>query len=96
MADEWMALANSLTEVRDYVDIRVGQGATERLSGYLSKLTFEAAGGRFKVGREGGRTPFELLDAAVTDAGVAGLTGPVEGTVAQAQAVVAGPGRGRA
>ncbi|MDQ4024469.1 MAG: protein rep [Actinomycetota bacterium] len=75
------------------VDIRVGHGAVEeRLSKYLSKLTFEAAGGRFKQGRKGSRTPFELLDAAISDAAAAGLNGPVEGTVAQAQAVVAALG----
>ncbi|MCA1835172.1 MAG: hypothetical protein LC721_02040 [Actinobacteria bacterium] len=33
----------------------------ELVSEYVSKLTFEAAGGRFKRGREGSRTPFEIL-----------------------------------
>jgi hypothetical protein len=28
---------------------------------YFEKMTFEAAGGRFKSGRKGGRTPFEVL-----------------------------------
>jgi len=47
------------------VDVRVGTGALDGLGKYLSKLTFETAGGRFKKGRKGGRTPFELLDDAI-------------------------------
>jgi replication protein len=43
------------------VDVRVGQGALDGLGKYLSKIVFEAVGGRFKQGRRGGRTPFELL-----------------------------------
>lgn len=44
------------------VDVRQGSGALDGLGKYLSKMTYEAAGGRFKQGRKGGRTPFELLD----------------------------------
>jgi hypothetical protein len=47
------------------VDVRQGTGALDGLGRYLSKLTYEAAGGRFKRGRKGGRTPFELLDDAI-------------------------------
>jgi hypothetical protein len=46
------------------VDVRVAIGTTaslDQLSGYLTKLTFEAAGGRFKTGRHKGRTPFQIL-----------------------------------
>ncbi len=75
------------------MDIRVGRGAVEeRLSRYLSKLTFEAAGGRFKKGRKGGATPFELLDRAISDARDAGLTGPVKCSVAQPQAAAKASG----
>jgi hypothetical protein len=47
------------------VDVRLGKGALDGLGKYLAKLTFETAGGRFKKGRKGGRTPFELLDDAI-------------------------------
>jgi hypothetical protein len=47
------------------VDVRQGSGALDGLGKYLSKMTYEAAGGRFKKGRKGGRTPFELLDDAI-------------------------------
>jgi hypothetical protein len=47
------------------VDVRVGSGALDGLGKYLSKITFETAGGRFKKGRKGGRTPFEILDDAI-------------------------------
>lgn len=50
---------------RHGVDLRLGTGALDGLGKYLSKLTYEAAGGRFKKGRKGGRTPFELLDDAL-------------------------------
>ncbi len=33
----------------------------ERVADYFNKMTFEMAGGRFKKGRKGGRTPFEVL-----------------------------------
>jgi Replication protein len=49
---------------RHGVDVRLGQGATqslEKLGEYMSKLTFEAAGGRFKRGRKASRTAFEIL-----------------------------------
>lgn len=60
------------------VDVRIGTGAVDGLGKYLSKLTYEAAGGRFKKGGKGkprftadgreivSRTPFELLDEALT------------------------------
>lgn len=48
------------------VDVRLGTGALDGLGKYLSKLTYEAAGGRFKQGRKGGRTPFELLSDGLT------------------------------
>lgn len=57
---------NGITASREHgVDVRVGTGALDGLGKYLSKLTYEAAGGRFKRGRKGGRTPFELLDDAI-------------------------------
>ena len=46
------------------VDVRVCRGSEqsrEMLSDYFNKMSYEAAGGRFKSGRKGGRTPFELL-----------------------------------
>jgi hypothetical protein len=49
---------------RHGVDVRLchGQGQSlERVADYFSKMTFEAAGGRFKAGRKGGRSPFEVL-----------------------------------
>jgi hypothetical protein len=57
---------NNMEASREHgVDVRVGQGALDGLGKYLSKLTYESAGGRFKKGRKGGRTPFELLDDAI-------------------------------
>ncbi len=47
------------------IDIRFGTGALDGLGKYLSKLTYEAVGGRWKNGRKGGRTPFELLHDAL-------------------------------
>lgn len=49
---------------RHGVDVRRCSGAAqslERVADYFSKMTFEAAGGRFKSSRKGGRTPFEVL-----------------------------------
>jgi len=46
------------------VDVRVCTGtkqSLEMLSDYFNKMSYEAAGGRFKQGRKGGRTPFEIL-----------------------------------
>lgn len=46
------------------VDVRVCSGAAESLemlADYFNKMSYEAAGGRFKSGRKGGRTPFEIL-----------------------------------
>jgi hypothetical protein len=46
------------------VDVRVAVGTAAsrgQLAGYLTKLTFEAVGGRFKTGRHKGRTPFQIL-----------------------------------
>lgn len=45
------------------VDVRLAEAQShlEALGKYMSKLVFEASGGRFKKGREGGRTPFEIL-----------------------------------
>lgn len=43
------------------VDVRVGDHALERLGKYINKIVFEAVGGRWKKGRAGGRTPFEIL-----------------------------------
>src|SRR5699024_8443309 len=54
----WAAgLAKSNLEAsREYgVDVRQGSGALDGLSKYLSKMTYEAAGGRFKKGQKGGR-----------------------------------------
>ena len=53
------------------VDVRRGTGALDGLGKYLSKLTYESTGGRFKKGRTDGkgsrsRTPFELLEDAIT------------------------------
>jgi hypothetical protein len=51
-----------MTAIRQHaVDVRMGEYALERLGGYINKLAFEAAGGRWKKGRKGGRTPFEIL-----------------------------------
>lgn len=47
------------------VDLRTGQAGLDRLARYLNKLTYEAVGGRFKAGRKGGRTPFEVLHDAI-------------------------------
>lgn len=50
------------TAVREHaVDVRVGYQALEKLAGYINKIVFEAVGGRWKKGRAGGRTPFEIL-----------------------------------
>jgi hypothetical protein len=46
------------------VDVRVCSGTAqslEMLSDYFNKMSYEAAGGRFKQGRKGGRTAFEIL-----------------------------------
>jgi hypothetical protein len=43
------------------VDVRVGDRALEKLGRYINKIVFEAVGGRWKKGRRGGRTPFEIL-----------------------------------
>lgn len=57
---------HGMTASREHgVDLRVGSNALDGLGKYLSKITFEAAGGRFKQGRKGGRTPFELLSDAM-------------------------------
>lgn len=47
------------------IDIRFGGDALDGLGKYLSKLTYEAVGGRWKSGRKGGRTPFEILHDAI-------------------------------
>lgn len=53
---------HGMTALRAHaVDVRKGETALETLGKYLNKLAFEAAGGRFKTGRLGGRTPFEIL-----------------------------------
>jgi hypothetical protein len=46
---------------RHAVDVRVGEHALDRLGNYINKIAFEAVGGRWKKGRKGGRTPFEIL-----------------------------------
>lgn len=64
MYDRWAdGLAKTGFEVQRQhgIDVRIGQGALDGLGKYLSKLTYEAAGGRWKSGRKGGRTPFEIL-----------------------------------
>jgi len=43
------------------VDIRKGESALETMGRYLSKVAFEAVGGVWKRGHEGGRTPFQVL-----------------------------------
>lgn len=51
------------------VDVRQGSNALDGLGKYLSKLVYETAGGRWKKKRDkpnAGRTPFELLDDALT------------------------------
>src|SRR5690606_4655308 len=62
-----LALNNTEASREHGVDVRAGSGALDGPGKYLSKLTYEAAGGRFKKGRKGGRTPFELLDDAIND-----------------------------
>jgi hypothetical protein len=56
---------HGFTASREYgVDVRVCRGSEqsrEMLSDYFQKIAYEAAGGRFKSGRNGGRTPFEIL-----------------------------------
>lgn len=47
------------------VDVRLGTGALDGLGKYLSKLTYETAGQRFKKGKRGGRTPFQVLEDAL-------------------------------
>lgn len=47
------------------VDVRMGHHALERLGSYINKIAFEAVGGRWKKGRKGGRTPFEILGDAL-------------------------------
>lgn len=60
-----------MTASREHgVDVRLGTGALDGLGKYLSKLTYESAGGRFKRGRstadgKRSRTPFELLEDAI-------------------------------
>ncbi len=50
------------TALREHaVDVRLGDHALDRLGRYINKLAFEAVGGRWKKGRTGGRTPFEIL-----------------------------------
>jgi hypothetical protein len=59
-----LACAGFTASRRHGVDVRRCSGAEqglERIAGYFEKMTFEAAGGRFKSGRKGGRTPFEVL-----------------------------------
>lgn len=50
------------------VDVRLAEAKShlEALGRYMSKLVFEATGGRFKRGRRGGRTPFEILEDVIT------------------------------
>ncbi len=47
------------------VDVRVGTGALEQLGRYISKLAFETSGGRWKRGKNGSRTPFQILADAL-------------------------------
>ncbi|WP_226358533.1 protein rep [Pseudonocardia sp. ICBG601] len=47
------------------VDVRVGSGALEKMAKYISKLAFETAGGRWKQGKNGSRTPFQILADAL-------------------------------
>jgi hypothetical protein len=59
-----LASAGFTASRRHGVDVRRCLGTAqslERVADYFSKMTFEAAGGRFKSGRKGGRTPFEVL-----------------------------------
>jgi hypothetical protein len=67
--ERWSAglAKEGLTALREHaVDVRVGHRALEKLAGYLNKLAFEAVGSRWKKGRKGGRTPFEILASAVS------------------------------
>lgn len=75
--ERWAAglAKQGLTALQDHaVDIRIGDHALERLGKYINKLAFEAVGGRWKKGRNGGRTPFEILG----DALATGLADDVE------------------
>ncbi|WP_075334928.1 hypothetical protein [Pseudonocardia sp. Ae717_Ps2] len=47
------------------IDVRVGNGAVEKMGKYISKLAFETAGGRWKRGKRGSRTPFQILADAI-------------------------------
>lgn len=51
------------------VDVRVGTGALEQLGRYISKLAFETAGARWKHGKNGSRTPFQILADALDSGG---------------------------
>lgn len=60
---------NGFTASRKHgVDVRVGSDAIDGMGKYLSKVTFEVAGGRFKKkrGTKAGRTPFEVLHDGLT------------------------------
>lgn len=49
------------------MDVRLAEGATNALSGYLAKqLAVETTHGHAKNGRVGGRTPFQLLESVVS------------------------------
>lgn len=75
--ERWSAglARQGLTALQDHaVDLRMGDHALERLGKYINKLAFEAVGGRWKKGRKGGRTPFEILG----DALATGLADDVE------------------
>jgi hypothetical protein len=55
--------AQGMTALREHgLDLRVGGDAVDGMGKYLSKLTFEAAGGRWKQARGGSRTPYQVLD----------------------------------
>lgn len=54
---------SGLTAEREHgVDVRLGKGALDGLGKYLSKITWEVTGARFKKGRRTGRSPFQLLN----------------------------------
>ena len=66
--ERWAAglARQGLTALQEHaVDVRIGDHALERLGKYINKLAFEAVGGRWKKGRKGGRTPFEILGDAL-------------------------------
>lgn len=51
-----------MTAIREHgIDVRRGEEALETFGGYISKIAFETVGARWKKGRKGGRTPFEIL-----------------------------------